>query len=370
MKKRGIILFVLISVIFLSGCEEELEANIPSIEDGQSISKIASPSLMLSKVNTWFYFLYFDLDLVLNKIVDSNYDMVVIEPIFTEKENEDYDIASAVKKIKNSPGKNLANKLVIAYIDVGQAEAYRYYWKDGWKIGNPDFIAGKDPDLWEDNYPVAYWDTEWQDIWFKGVDNYDAQLKMLIDSGFDGVYLDWVEAYSDENVLKIANKEGVDSVKEMKKFVKKIKDYGTSLDSDFIVIAQNAAELARDDNYVLTIDGIAQEQTWFDGSALGSPEGDCPLPETGEDIEADEYVASLSPGCRKMHNELWESTLHMSSEWYLNELQIAQKKGLPIFTVDYALKEKNINWIYSKSRSLGFVPFVSNRPLDQFVETR
>jgi len=58
----------------------------------------------------------------------------------------------------------------------------------------------------------------------------------------------------------------------------------------------------------------------------------------------------------------------MSSEEYLEYLSLAQDKGIPIFTVDYALDEENIAWVYETSRALGFVPFVSNRALDQYVE--
>lgn len=391
------LVLVLIGVIFISGCiqDESLQDEAPStvqekeplaveeeapptsqveLSPEGDISEEVEPTPMngdaLKKVRTWFYFLYFDLDAILEDIVSSDYDMVVIEPIFTEKENENYDIKDAVEKIKGSPGANLPNKIVIAYIDVGQAEAYRYYWKSGWRIGDPDFIAGADPDLWEDNYPVAFWRGEWQDIWFEGVDGYEAQLKTLIELGFDGVYLDWVEAYSDENVMSIAGEEGVDAVEEMKRFVKRIKEYGTNLDPDFIVIAQNAAELAEHDDYVSTIDVIAQEQVWFDGSAVGEPEGDCPLPATDEDIDTEEYVETLLPGCKRMYVELPESTLHVSSQEYINNLKIAQSKGLTIFTVDYALKEENINFVYKESRKLGFIPFVSNRPLDMFVDPR
>lgn len=80
---------------------------------------------LLRKVKTWFYFLHFDLDAILEDLIDSAYDMVVIEPIFTEKENEDYNIKEAVRRIKSSPAANLANKLVLAYIDIGEAESYR-----------------------------------------------------------------------------------------------------------------------------------------------------------------------------------------------------------------------------------------------------
>ena len=46
-------------------------------------------------------------------------------------------------------------KLVIAHIDIGEAEDYRTYWQPGWGIENPEWIAGHDPDDWEGNFPVA-----------------------------------------------------------------------------------------------------------------------------------------------------------------------------------------------------------------------
>jgi endo-alpha-1,4-polygalactosaminidase (GH114 family) len=39
-----------------------------------------------------------------------------------------------------------------------------------------------------------------------------------------------------------------------------------------------------------------------------------------------------------------------------------------IFTVDYALEPENVAWVYETLRALGFVPFVSNRALDRYVE--
>jgi cysteinyl-tRNA synthetase len=119
--------------------------------------------------------------------------------------------------------------------------------------------------------------------------------------GFDGVYLDWVEAYSDEQVAAQAEAEGLDPVQEMVCFVGDIASFGRAQNPDFLVIAQNAAELAKRDDYVAIIDAIAQEQVWFDG---------------GADNETDNYVNSLSPECRRQHDEFPESTLHVSSEEY------------------------------------------------------
>ena len=52
---------------------------------------------------------------------------------------------------------------------------------------------------------------------------------------------------------------------------------------------------------------------------------------------------------------------------YLDQLAVAAERGLPIFTVDYALDPGNSAWAYETSRSLGYVSFVSSRALDRFV---
>ncbi|PJF21932.1 MAG: hypothetical protein CUN56_08585 [Phototrophicales bacterium] len=313
----------------------------------------------LSDVDQWFYYLAVDenIDTIMEQIIASDYDLVVIDPVITEIYSTHYDMASAIAAMHD------AGKLVIAYIDIGQAEDYRTYWEPGWQIGNPTWIVGGDPDGWEGNYPVAYWYDEWQSIWFDPETGY---LPLIVDLGFDGVYLDWVEAYSDENVIAFAELDGVDPVQEMIWFIMDISEYGKSRDADFVIIAQNAAELAEFDDYVAVIDAIAQEHVWFDGGATGI-EGDCPLPATDDDIGTDTYIASLSLECRQLYEDYADSTLHVSSEEYLHYLQIAQTKGLRIFTVDYALQPENIAWVYAESRAYGFIPFVSNRPLNQFV---
>ena len=37
-------------------------------------------------------------------------------------------------------------------------------------------------------------------------------MEGILDAGFDGIYLDWVEAYSDESVFELAADDGVDPV--------------------------------------------------------------------------------------------------------------------------------------------------------------
>jgi cysteinyl-tRNA synthetase len=303
-----------------------------------------------------------DVDLepeTVEQIVSSTYDMAVLDFIPSEANNTDYPMADVVARLHGA----VHPKLVIAYIDIGQAEDYRTYWQPGWRIGNPEWIVAGDPDGWEGNYPVAYWQDQYRDVWL-GSEGY---LQAILDAGFDGVYLDWVEAYSDENVMAFAKRQGIDPLQEMIRWVGDIADFGRAQNPDFIVIAQNAAELAAHDEYVHIIDAIAQEQVWFDGGADNDPPGDCPLPRTDADVDAKAYRESLSPVCRRTYDRYPDSTLHVSSEEYLRYLALAQQKGLPIFTVDYALEPENVAWVYETSRALGFVPFVSNRGLDRYI---
>ena len=320
----------------------------------------------LKTVTHWFYHLGFEPDEnIIAQIERSTYDMVVMEPIITEANNRDFPIAEVVSRFHNSSHP----KLVIAYIDIGQAEEFRTYWQNGWDVGNPEWIVGKDPDGW-DTYTVAYWYDEWHHIWL-GEDGY---LQAILDAGFDGIYLDWVEAYSDEKVIAMAEKQGLDPREEIIWWVNDLAEFCRDQKPDCIVIGQNAAELAADDDeylgdeYLRIVDAIAQEQTWFDGAANNDPPGDCPLPRTDDDIETEAYVESLSEKCRQMHDKFPDSTLHVSSEEYIHYLTLARDKGTMIFTIDYALNQQNVEFVYKTSRKLGFVPFVSERHLSIYLD--
>ena len=314
----------------------------------------------LDEVTHWLYLIDVNLsDEVVDQITESTYDMVVIDFILSEAENQEYPLAEVIAQWQQADHP----KRVIAYIDVGQAESYRTYWQSEWEIGDPEWILSEDPDGWAENYPVAYWYDDYREIWL-AEDGYLAQIAAV---GFDGVYLDWVEAYDDVSVIAFAEANGVDPVEEMIWWVQDIAETLRTYNPQAIVIAQNAAELAAYPDYVAVIDAIAQEQIWFDGGADNDPPGDCPLPQTEDAIDSAEYVASLSAPCLEQYTEYPDSTLHVSSEWYLNDLQVAQAQGVTIFTVDYALEPENIAWVYAESRSYGFVPFVSNRGLDQYI---
>jgi cysteinyl-tRNA synthetase len=357
---------LIVLTLILGGCGTEATRagtpvnEPPPVQTTRTGSDRTTRREALQNIRYWLYLIDVNLEpAVVEQIATSDHQMVVLDYIPSEANNTEYPMDAVIARLHSAP----TPKLVLAYIDIGEAESYRTYWQPGWRIGDPAWILGADPDGWAENYPVAYWYDAWQTIWL----DEGGLLDGILDAGFDGVYLDWVEAYDDERVRATAAGEGLDAREEMVWWVTDIAEHLRRRDPEVLVIAQNAAELAENDEYVAVIDAIAQEQVWFDGGADNKPPGDCPLPRTEDEVETRAYRRSLSPACRRQHDRYPESTLHVSSEYYLAQLRRAQAKGLPIFTVDYALEPDNVAWIYATSRGYGFVPFVTNRALDRFM---
>jgi cysteinyl-tRNA synthetase len=121
----------------------------------------------------------------INAIAATNFDIIIIDLFFNNSEFSADDINRL--KIKANGGK----RLIISYVNIGAAEKFRYYWKKEWKLHNPEWIK-KEYEGYDDEYWVEFWAETWQDIIYGNVNSY---IKKIIDSGFDGAYLDNVEAY-------------------------------------------------------------------------------------------------------------------------------------------------------------------------------
>ncbi len=87
--------------------------------------------------------------------------------------------------------KNGKKRLVISYLNIGAAENWRNYWQSDWKLGNPKWLK-KNYKGYDNEIYVQFWEPAWQKIIFGNDDSY---LKKIVDAGFDGVFLDNVEAY-------------------------------------------------------------------------------------------------------------------------------------------------------------------------------
>ncbi|MEZ4827590.1 MAG: endo alpha-1,4 polygalactosaminidase [Bacteroidia bacterium] len=119
-------------------------------------------------------------------LVQTDYDVIIMDYFFDGEETYSTGEISQLK-IKAGGGK----RLVIAYMSIGEAEDYRYYWKPEWKNSPPVWLEKENP-KWKGNYKVRYWESGWQAIIF-GSGN--AYLDRVIAGGFDGVYLDIIDAF-------------------------------------------------------------------------------------------------------------------------------------------------------------------------------
>jgi cysteinyl-tRNA synthetase len=225
------------------------------------------------------------------------------------------------------------DKLCLAYINVGQAEEYRTYWRPFWRAptkagpGHPDYLVTVDPDGWSDNYPVAYWDMRWRAIlWGSPV----SLVDMAIADGFDGAYLDWVLAYAEPAVAGLHP----DPAGAMIALLRDMRRYARRRRPGFLLIAQNGYDLPRLDEVV---DGYSQECLSFTGKAEAgwddADAGDIPIP------DRDERAAR------------------------------AAALRVPVFSVDYALKAPARTAAAAFSRRHGFRPFVSRVTLDRLPDS-
>lgn len=302
----------------------------------------------LKNVKTWMYQIQgLEEEGAVEKLDKSNYDLLVIDPVSTEKGSENFDIKSAIKKLKIKP--NGEKRIVLAYVDIGEAESYRTYWTSDWKKpsgdkkGNPDFILTADPDGWSDNYPVAYWDKRWKKIWT----GENGIVQKLAGMGFDGLYLDWVEAYDEEKVIEEAKKQGRDPAKEMVNFISGINESSTRFfNENFIIVSQNAPYLIDEvESYVQLIDGLAMEDTWFRGEA--DADWNDPL---GGDIKNNEVD-------------------NFSTKALLKQYKKYLQRDIPVFSADYCLKRENADYVYKEAKKYGLRPLVTRVSLSNITTT-
>ncbi len=124
-------------------------------------------------------------DAFLHAVRETNYDIVIIDLFYEDTVLNASEVASLKTKA------NGGFRLMIAYMSIGEVEDYRYYWQREWETDPPSWLAEENPE-WPGNYKVQYWNKDWQNIIY-GKDN--SYLKKILDVGFDGVYLDIVDAF-------------------------------------------------------------------------------------------------------------------------------------------------------------------------------
>lgn len=150
--------------------------------NSNDISSLSEAKNFLYLLN---YELFTDKDQLLSELQETNYDLLIIDLFYNGTELTPGEVASLKSKLDGG------ERLVVSYMSIGEAEDYRYYWMPDWTVGSPPWIAAENPN-WEGNYKVRYWDPEWQGIIYG---NNDSYVTKIIDTGFDGVYLDIIDAF-------------------------------------------------------------------------------------------------------------------------------------------------------------------------------
>ncbi len=199
----------------------------------------------------------------IDALAASPYDVVVMDYSFDGSAAREFSYAD-IQRLR------AAGKTVLAYFSIGEAEDYRFYWKSTWRPGKPNYIADENPD-WPGNYAVQYWTSGW---WSNALEPY---LDRILAAGFDGVYLDKIDAYwwwydvRGVNYRTAANR--------MVTLVEKIATYARQrAGAGFIVCPQNGEAILDDasatyrDRYLAAIDAVGAESIFYNFWSLEDQE--------------------------------------------------------------------------------------------------
>ncbi len=202
-------------------------------------------------------------------ISTTNFDMAVVD--YSRDGSQEMAFSRedvAQMKIRE----NGCPRLVLAYMSIGEAEDYRYYWQSEWSARKPDWMQAEN-DEWSGNYVIDFWEAEWKEIIFGSPTSY---LDRIIAAGFDGVYLDRVDVRWERRGDRASSEE------DMINFVRDLSAYAKVLNPEFLLVPQNAEGLLEVKKYLEVIDRIATESLFF-------------LPgKSGERLPADEFEYSYN----------------------------------------------------------------------------
>jgi len=321
----------MIALILSAGCAQDGEDNIagPGNVEEEIVDTLPPITGRLAGINDWCY----QLDAIdIARIGASKFDLVVMDYSADGSEEQAFSNAQ-IQALKESPG---GPKLVVAYMSIGEAEDYRFYWKDAWESHPPDWLGETNPE-WPGNFKVRYWDPEWQRIVF-GIAEGERKsyLDRIVGAGFDGAYLDIIDAYEYWSYEK-----GVRSPKEaaedMIALIIALSEYArnTREEPDFLIFPQNGSGIITEvgdekvQAYFEAINGIGAEDTFY-----GDRDENNPL------NRQQEVIANL------------------------DRFRLA---GKVVLAIDYLLAPEKIADFYTRARARGYIPYSSVRDLNRLI---
>lgn len=214
--------FILISIIllFVSACSTTASDNKsqPSAEISRQKEIRMTPEH--PEINSWAYVLQHP---SVARLAESPYDLIVTD---YSKDGSDRKRFTADEVAVM----HRFNKTILCYFSIGEAEEYRFYWQKAWMDNPPRFMGPENPD-WAKNHKVKYWREDWWELALK------PYLDRILEAGFDGVYLDIVDAYWFWHEQGMEEQTTAD---DMVKLIARIADYCRKrAGQNFIICPQN-----------------------------------------------------------------------------------------------------------------------------------
>lgn len=345
----------------------------PGLRDPGLMPGVRKP---LAGIKSWGYQLQnSDAD----AIASSPYDLIVIDHS-RSGDDDNLFAPDELKRMQRKP--DGSRRFVIAYLSIGEAENYRSYWDVDWvepiqvmeteagsvksvepngreperanqpnqpnlarngagktgpaassqspmatrtlrfpRLSAPVWL-GRENENWVGNFLVRYWEKGWQDIIFGSPQSY---LDRIIAAGFDGVFLDRVDAFSG------VTDERVEGKADMVRFVTALAKYARSQKPGFVIVPQNAEELLLEPAYIASIDGIAKEDLLY-----------------GNPVEGRANPPAVTAN---------------SVKW----LSLARKLELPVMVVEYTLDKDVADRLRGDLNAQGFISYFATKALDRLV---
>lgn len=245
----------------------------------------------------------------------SPYDLVVIDYGFIKSSAATLP-REVIDFMRDKP--NGERRLVFAYLSIGEAEQYRYYWDERWLNAPPEWLEIENAQ-WPGNFLVKYWHPDWQAL-IHGSPS--AYLDRIIDAGFDGVYLDGVDKFEHWRDKRPSAAE------DMVGLIVKLGAYARAKRPGFQVIPQNGDNLLYDPRLLKAIDGISREDLFYNETSQGDRNGPTSITES------------------------------------INRLRLVQAAGKPVLVVEYPGSRELALSVLSEIEKLGFIGYIAARELN------
>ena len=279
------------------------------------VATLPSPARTLAAAKSWGYQLQ---KIDPNALAAAPYDVLVID-YSRDGTDERALTAEEIARLKVKP--DGGRRIVLAYLSIGEAEKYRYYWQPDWETSAlaPPWLTEPNK-RYRTNFPVRYWHADWQAIVFRGDNSY---LGRILNVGFDGIYLDRVDVHEE------FEKESPAAAEQMIAFVKALAAHARSLKPGFLIVPQNGEELLEEAGYRAVVDGIAKEDLLFGA-------GRSKHPNKQEQIDT---------GAR--------------------HLKLMTRDRKPVFVVEYLDNPQDIVSARTRIEEYGFIPHFASRALNR-----